>query len=303
MEQITEFINKIDNEDQITPSTRRAYSSDLLKFNKFLLNNQKARETTQQITVKNFFRFLEHEKKLGLKPSTLHRRRVSLKKFAEFLTGRGELEKGSVQEVAGWQENLWEEIANRESVCLTKDEVALIFKVMDSEDKPRNLRDKAIISLILGTGISIGTLVDLNLSDINLEKHQFRVDMETNQWSGITDSVEYFEKYLTISRPELTQTASEKALFVSQMGGRITRQGAWQVIKAWGIAAGLQVPLSPRVLRHTAVRRMIEQDKPQKEIQQMLGHNNVHSTQALIRKIIKSIDRGGLNGHERIYHD
>ncbi|MEN8242901.1 MAG: tyrosine-type recombinase/integrase, partial [Chloroflexota bacterium] len=233
----------------------------------------------------------------------LHRRRVSLKKFAEFLSDRGELEKSSVQEVAGWQQNLWVEIASREAVYLSEDEVDLLFKVMDLEDKPRNLRDKAIISLILGTGVSIGTLVELNLSDLNLQKHRVRVDIASNQWFGIVDSVEYLEQYLVISRPELTQTASEEALFVSQMGGRITRQGAWQVIKAWGIAAGLEIALSPRVLRHTAVRRMIEQDKPLKKIQQMLGHNNEHSTQALLRKILKSMDLGGLNGQERIYHD
>ncbi|MEN8241454.1 MAG: site-specific integrase, partial [Chloroflexota bacterium] len=103
MEQITAFINKIESEDQISSSTRKAYSSDLLKFSRYLQNNQKSRQSIQQITLKHFFRFLEHEKKLGLKPSTLHRRRVSLKKFAEFLSDRGELEKSSVQEVAGWQ--------------------------------------------------------------------------------------------------------------------------------------------------------------------------------------------------------
>jgi integrase/recombinase XerD len=303
MEQITEFLAHIDNEHQITPSTRKAYASDLGKFHQYLQANQKLKQPNKFLTAKTFFRFLEHEKKQGLKPSTLHRRRVTMKKFAEFLFARGELDQNSVAEVASWHQKLWEEISNRDALFLSDSEVSSLYEAIASDEKPRNLRDLSTISLILETGISIGALVNLNLDDTNLLEKKIRVHRDTNHWSRISVAANYLEKYLVVSRPELTQSAKEEALFVSQMGGRITRQGVWQVVKAWGAAAGLDISLSPRILRHTAVRRMIHQKMPLSEIQQLLGHGNKHSTQALIRKILKSKDRGGLNGHERIYHD
>ena len=298
MEQITEFINFIDHEQKITSSTRQAYTSDLLRFDRYLRSNQKQWVSSQALNTKAFFRFLENEKKLGLKPSTLHRRRVSLKKFAEFLFEKGELDPVSVAEIAGWRNNLWEEIAGRDAVSLTKEEVGRIFGVLDKEQKPRNTRDKFIIALILETGISISTLVRLDITDVNPKVKQIKINSEEDQWCSFEGTFQYFNKYLTESRPELTQSANERALLVSQMGGRISRQGVWQVIRAWGEAAGLDKSLSPRVLRHTAVKKMLVDQRPIKEIQLMLGHGNINSTQALIRKISKSMNRGGLNGHE-----
>jgi integrase/recombinase XerD len=130
----------------------------------------------------------------------------------------------------------------------------------------------------------------LNLSDVNLRNKQIRVANPHPYWCPIEESASFLREYLEISRPELTQSLNEEALFVSQMGGRITRQGAWQVIRAWGETSGIKVPLSPRVLRHTAVKHMLMQGKSAQEIQTMLGHGNLHSTQALIRKITKSFE-------------
>jgi integrase/recombinase XerD len=89
-------------------------------------------------------------------------------------------------------------------------------------------------------------------------------------------------------RPELTQSLTEEALFVSQMGERITRQGVWQVLRSWGRQAKIRKAISPRILRHTAVKQMLLEDKPLVEIQKMLGHRNQFSTRALVRRIKKA---------------
>jgi integrase/recombinase XerD len=194
----------------------------------------------------------------------------------------------SVNAVAGWQRKLWEEIANRESVSLTEAEIQKLLETIGAEQKTRNIRDLLIVSLILETGISIGALVDLNLSDVNLRAKRLRSNNGKEIWYSIEKSVDHLKAYLAESRPELTQSMNEEALFVSQMGGRITRQGVWQVVQGWGESAGLGVSLSPRILRHTAVRKMLVEGRKVEEIQRLLGHGNKHSTQALIRKLAKS---------------
>ena len=69
------------------------------------------------------------------------------------------------------------------------------------------------------------------------------------------------------------------------MGERITRQGVWQVLRTWGRQAKLRKALSPRILRHTAVKQMLLENKTLGEIQRMLGHRNEFSTRALVRRI------------------
>lgn len=287
MKKINEFLIHLEAEKDISRSTREAYASDLKKFFEYLNNNNRQQRNMNHLTAKSFSQFLDHQKKLGLKPSTLHRRRVTLKKYAEFLNSQGELDNASVEEIAGWQQGLWEEIANREAFALSDVQITQLFEAID-DSKPRNIRDKMIISMILETGLSIGALVDLNLSDVNLRAKQIRDSEHQDFTYSIESSVSYVKDYLAKARPELTQSLNEEALIVSQMGGRITRQGVWQVIRAWGEAAGVKEPLSPRVLRHTAVRRMLNAGKPVEQIQQLLGHGNKLSTQALIRKITKT---------------
>lgn len=290
MDQLVEFLMVLDSEMEVSESTKKAYASDLQKFVEFVERKLKRKPQFSDFSAAVFFQFLEDEKKKGLKPSTLHRRRVALKKFAEYLHQKGDLDLVSVNEIAGWRRKLWEEIAKREATSLSESEIQQLLEIIGAERKTRNLRDLLIVSLILETGISIGVLVDLNLSDVNLRAKKIVSNSGEEVVYSIEKSVGHLKAYLVESRPELTQSLNEEALFVSQMGGRITRQGVWQVIQAWGEAAGLSVSLSPRILRHTAVRKMLAEDRDVEEIQKLLGHGNKHSTQALIRKLSKSIE-------------
>ena len=87
-------------------------------------------------------------------------------------------------------------------------------------------------------------------------------------------------------RPELNYQINEPALFISQTGGRMSRQGVWQALRQWGQKASLPIPLSPRLLRHTAVIRMVHSGRTPAEIQVLLGHSNPLSTQALLRRLM-----------------
>ena len=104
-------------------------------------------------------------------------------------------------------------------------------------------------------------------------------------FSLITFAPPFLDRYLSLGRKEYTQSDSEGAIFISQMGGRISRQGVWQLIKEWGEKAGLDVSVTPRILRNTKVREMVQAGLSTAEIQRKLGHSNRYSTRALLRKI------------------
>ena len=107
-----------------------------------------------------------------------------------------------------------------------------MFEKLSVEDNPRSKRDHAIFSLLFEIGVSVGALVDLDMVDFNQRTGKLRVTKTSGQqvWLSIPQSVPLIQEYLERGRPELTQSPAESALFVSQMGGRISRQGVWQML-------------------------------------------------------------------------
>ncbi len=289
-DQLETYLGTLKSHHRYAKNTCQAYANDIFQFLSFLESNLGRKPEATDFTPEVTKKFLEVEKKSGMKPSTLHRRRVSLKHFAQFLYDQGLIDINVVRTISQIQENLWKEISKQKVACLNSKEVERLLHTVDMANTPRSCRDLAILSILLETGLSIGDLVSLNLSDVNIRESKLRVgsNNKIGSWLIIPTSIEKIRIYLAEGRPELTQSLGEEALFVSQMGGRISRQGIWQVLRIWGRQAKIRKKLSPRILRHTAVKQMLLDEKPFDEIQQFLGHRNPLSTRSLIRRIRKA---------------
>jgi len=284
--QLNAYLSNLEAQQDYAENTRQAYASDVHKFVGYLKSKLGRELQVTDFTPQATKRFFDKERKSGLKPSTLLRRRVSIKHFAQYLTDKGLLGDDLVEKISHMQENLWKEISKGKVQYLRGEEVEKLLKTIGEIKTPRAQRDRAVISLMLEFGISIGTLVSLNLSDINLQRQRlrFRLSDQKEMRVSIPKSAGLIQEYLEASRPELTQKPLEKALFVSQMGKRISRQGLWQRLRSWGRRAELSQELSPRVIRHTAARQMILEGRRLGEIQRLLGHRNQLSTRFLVRR-------------------
>lgn len=287
--QLNAFLSELKTRRGYADNTRQAYASDLQQFVAYLTSKLGRNPQVSDITPQLARKFLDGERKSGLKPSTLHRRRVALKQFAKYLIAAGYLQGSLAENISEWQGNLWKEISKKEVECLSEKDAARLMQTLEKVSHPRALRDVAIISLMLEIGISIGELVSINLSYLDAEAGILRVrkNDEAEVWLRIPATIPLIKEYQKEGRPDLTQSPNEEALFVSQMGGRISRQGVWQVLRNWGRQAALKKTLSPRILRHTAAKRMVTRGLPVDEIQRALGHRNKFSTQALLRRLKK----------------
>ena len=153
-------------------------------------------------------------------------------------------------------------------------------------------RDKAIVEVLYGTGIRISELVGTSLADLDMHDALLRV-----YGKGAKERVvplgSYAHAALTAwlspgGRPELepkrwTDRSDAEALWLNQRGGRLSRQGAWGMVKRRGAVVGLGSKLSPHVFRHSCATHMLDHGADIRIVQELLGHASVTTTQVYTR--------------------
>lgn len=286
--QVRAFLANLESQLAYSPSTRLAYDNDLRCFSQYLTRKLQRPLLLEDFNAHNIAEFLQAEREAGRRPSTLIRRRASLRSFASFLR----------QQDPNWaaafdpDSHLIDEAISGASALqkahvLTNAQIDSLWVILEASPRPRARRDQAILALLLESGLTVGALIALDLADLDMRSERLHICLETGQdiWVPLGNSSPPLQRYLREGRPELNSRPDEPALFISQTGGRMSRQGVWQVLRQWGAKARLPLTLSPRLARHTAAYRLARSGRPIVEIQNLLGHSNPLSTQALLRRL------------------
>jgi integrase/recombinase XerD len=87
------------------------------------------------------------------------------------------------------------------------------------------------------------------------------------------------ETYLRAGRVAFLRDPQDRALFLNARGTRLTRQGLWLIIKDYVKAAGIEADVTPHTLRHSFATHLLDGGAGLREVQQLLGHSNVSTTQ------------------------
>jgi integrase/recombinase XerD len=169
--------------------------------------------------------------------------------------------------------------------ALTEAEVEALLGAVTGDDAAA-LRDRAILETLYATGLRISELVGLDLGALDLEEGFLRAfgkgAKERIVPVGHTASAA-IEAWLparaaVLSRARRGRTDPD-AVFLNPRGGRLTRQGCWKIVSAYGLRAGLGGRLSPHVLRHSCATHMVDRGADLRVVQELLGHASVSTTQ------------------------
>jgi integrase/recombinase XerD len=142
------------------------------------------------------------------------------------------------------------------------------------------LRDRAMLELLYGAGLRISELTALDLDDLDPVDRLVRVrgkgDKERIVPYGEVAAAA-MDRWTVQARPGLLPRSS--ALFVNARGGRLTRQGAWKIVRGHAERVGLSAAVSPHTLRHSFATHLVDGGADVRAVQELLGHASVTTTQ------------------------
>jgi len=290
---IAEFLQHGQAVRNLSDRTLRAYQSDLSQFHVHVNGTN-----TVDITPEHLEEYLV---KLGTSPyrdTSIRRKVAALKVFFRYLE-----EKGIVNESPARRLKIKKPIENRVPTVLSnreirallaapKDEIGALAGTRDQSPGGRNryfcaVRDNLILELLFSTGIRIGELVALNVSDVAMNvaevetpQNQIRITGRATRGRSVTltapDVIQGLVTYLDLRGEREVNTP---ALFVGRSGTRLTIYSIENIFKKHVRLAEIKRHITPHSLRHTMAAMLVSSGTDIREVQEILGHASILSTQ------------------------
>jgi integrase/recombinase XerD len=165
-------------------------------------------------------------------------------------------------------------------VVLSVEEVDALMVAADG-DHPLELRNKAMLELLYGSGLRISELLALTLKDLHINMGFLNVWGKGNKERIVPVGAEAgyaLKRYLEAGRPQLKKIPGD-ILFVNNRGKAISRVGFYKVLKTLTVKAGITKDVSPHTLRHSFASHLLENGVDLRVVQELLGHEDISTTQ------------------------
>ncbi len=284
---IRQFIQYLSSERNASPHTCRCYQKDLEEFENFLKTHEMSVHTSgkpewekvDRITIRKYLSVLHRVNK----KSSIARKISTLRSFYRYLVREKLVSSNPAKAVST------PKVEKTLPTTLTVDEA---FELMDSPSRPLKkvlraeakssaLRDRAILELLYSSGLRVGELVGLSLKHLDLHLGIVRV-MGKGRKERIVPIGEKAVSAIKVYLDQRGDPESGAPLFVNLRGGRLTSRSVGRLIKKYTRVSGIVRKVSPHSLRHSFATHLLDAGADIREIQEMLGHASLSTTQKYI---------------------
>jgi integrase/recombinase XerD len=262
---INDFLDYIRTEKGLSSNTIDAYSSDI-----HLFADQLNVTDWKQVSGDWVLSFLGFLRESGYASSSICRMLVAVKVFFRFLKKEGELpvDLGRYFETPKMWQLVPEVLSIEEVDCLLQQPKAIDFV---------GARDQAILELLYATGMRVSEVCTLRICDVGDRFVKVRGKGKKERVVPVgRKAVESIDRYLSEFRMHVEE--ENAPLFVSRSGKQIDRIAIWTRIKIYSRAAGIAKEVSPHTLRHSFATHLLENGADLRLIQDMLGHEDIATT-------------------------
>jgi len=298
---LSDFFNYLSIEKGLSSNTTSAYRRDLQRFFHYLSINQL---TLPQVTAEGLIDYLSwlrgrENTEFKMSESSIARNIISLRSYFAYLAK----EHRYANPTLNFQPP---KIPKRLPKALTVEQIMNILKL--SGEDVVSLRDQALLEVLYATGGRVSEIVNLNTGDIsNIKSEEAEITTIRVKGKGGKERVvpigsfglTAINHYLTRSRPNLLKASTQKALFLNQRGGRLTRQSAWKIVANRAARAGLSEVVTPHSMRHSFATHLLDGGADIRVVQELLGHASVTTTQIYTLITIDRIRESYASAHPR----
>jgi len=272
-ELLDQFLSYLRIERGLSENTVSSYSSDLIKYFKYLDKKKKLPLLVNREDIAGYLTFIKKEN--GYSARTIARNLSAIKMFYRFLISEGRLTDNPARLLEPIK------LPSRLPGILSHDEVERLLAVPDNKTS-LGQRDIAMLELLYATGLRVSELVGLHLVNVNLDPGFVRTIGKGSKERLVPmgdKARDAIKLYLTYGRPDLIKGKNVPHLFLNSRGSSISRQGFWKIIKKYGIIAGITKKITPHRLRHSFATHLLEGGADLRSVQIMLGHSDISTTQ------------------------
>ena len=273
-----EFLSWLSVERGRAANTLAAYRRDLRAYEAWLRHRHLA---LADVTEPDVLAYVADLWAAGRAPSSVARALVAVRSLHRFLADEGHAGRDPTGDVGR------PKVPQGLPKALTEEEVSSLLAAVVGEDATAR-RDRAIVELLYGTGMRISELVGLSLLDLALDSGVIRVFGK-----GAKERLVPLGRYARSALDEWlspngrgalapshwARRGDSEAVFLNARGGRLSRQGAWGIVRRYGDKVGLGERLTPHVLRHSCATHMLDHGADIRVVQELLGHASIATTQ------------------------
>lgn len=252
-------------------NTVESYLRDVNQYSAYCAASGKSINSTDNAFLRGYLDYLTA---MGKSEATKTRILASLRCYYKYLTQNGISNADPVEGIK------LQHGEKKLPGILDSNEIVLLLSQPDGNDY-KSVRDKAMLELLYATGIKVSELIELTVSDINLQigilhLHNGKKERIVPMYPAAVKTV---AAYLVNVRPAIVTDKAEDRLFTNMSGQPMSRQGFWKIIKHYSEKAGIKKDITPHTLRHSFAAHLLENGAQLKDIKEMLGHSDISSTQ------------------------
>jgi len=288
------------SEGGASPHTVRAYRGDLEQFVSFLreelgLEDPRPSEV-DRLAVRHFLGTLARR---GYSRKALGRKLAAVRSFFSFLRREG---------VTGTNPAISVRAPKKEEKLPRFVDVEKMQALLDSlpGETVLELRDRAIMELLYGSGLRIGELVRLDVNSVDLLSGTVRVHGKGDRDRVVPlgrAAVSALRSYLS-RRGELLSRRTERpkdpdALFLNVWGGRLTERGAYGIVRSKLLPFLGSKDAHPHILRHTFATHLLDGGADLRAVKDLLGHSRLSTTQVYTHITPERLKRVYAQAHPR----
>lgn len=288
---ITNFLKMLEQKN-LSNYTIISYQNDLVDFNQFLKCELIAIQETDYKVIRSYLAYLYSK---NYAKRTIARHISCLRSFYKYLMKEKIISKNPMKLISN------PKLDQKLPKFLYRNELEKLLSIPD-ETTPLGMRDTVLLEMMYSTGVRVSELVTIKIQDVYFHERKIKVYGKGNKERIVlygSKLEKLLETYLQEKRIQLLKNKSNDYLLLNHLGNPLTTSGVRTILNKVIQKGALKFHISPHVLRHTFATHMLNEGADLKSVQELLGHENLSTTQIYTHVSNEHLRQVYLHSHPR----